>query len=249
MIDLKIISNGQKEVTVLAVDDIEIGEGLGYIYGNRSENLWASIYNYEISQQASNNAFLNIPKCIQRFSLHLPVENCELIDEFRIRRQGAMDIFEVDFIFEFDVENWKQSWSIIEFAEAMAFVTKEYSGDCTWVLEDEEIVSNGCCLVFGVEDAKNTIWEEYCRFIPKLKEVYDRATLLLLARSKENSLVMQFDFPEPVRVPCEQYLLYFSEFLREVGIESTTSIQHEMEKVLFSKIIDGKVKWIYLSNN
>jgi CheY-like chemotaxis protein len=48
------------------------------------------------------------------------------------------------------------------------------------------------------------------------------------------SLISQFDFPEEVRVPCEQYLLYFVQFLKDLGVEATADISHEAGKVLFA---------------
>jgi hypothetical protein len=33
-----------------------------------------------------------------------------------------------------------------------------------------------------------------------------------------------FDFPEPVKVPCQQYLLYFVQFLKDVGVEATAEL-------------------------
>jgi hypothetical protein len=46
-------------------------------------------------------------------------------------------------------------------------------------------------------------------------------------------------FPEEVRVPCEQYLLYFTKFLRDLGISSTANIKHEAGEVLFSVTPDS----------
>jgi hypothetical protein len=45
---------------------------------------------------------------------------------------------------------------------------------------------------------------------------------------------MQFDFPEEVRTPCEQYLIYFVQFLKDLGVEATADIQHKAGKVLFA---------------
>lgn len=49
-----------------------------------------------------------------------------------------------------------------------------------------------------------------------------------------DSISVLFDFPEEVRVPCEQYLLYFGQFLRDLGVQATSDLTHEAGQVLFT---------------
>jgi CheY-like chemotaxis protein len=49
-----------------------------------------------------------------------------------------------------------------------------------------------------------------------------------------DSVAMLFDFPEEVRVSCEQYLLYFGQFLRDLGVQATSDLTHEAGQVLFT---------------
>jgi hypothetical protein len=49
-----------------------------------------------------------------------------------------------------------------------------------------------------------------------------------------NSQTFKFSFPPEFSTACEQYLLYFHEFLAEVGIAATTDIGHKAGKVLFT---------------
>ena len=55
-----------------------------------------------------------------------------------------------------------------------------------------------------------------------------------LKEEKGNSLATYFSFPEDVKTPCEQYLLYFGEFLKDVGINASVQIKEETDRVLFS---------------
>jgi hypothetical protein len=49
------------------------------------------------------------------------------------------------------------------------------------------------------------------------------------------SLVVSFDdFPREVRTYCEQYLLYFIQFLQDLGIEAIPELRHEAGQVLFT---------------
>jgi hypothetical protein len=51
---------------------------------------------------------------------------------------------------------------------------------------------------------------------------------------RSDALVSYFEFPPELRAPCEQYLAYFAQFLRDMGIESRTELRHEASGVLFS---------------
>jgi hypothetical protein len=55
-----------------------------------------------------------------------------------------------------------------------------------------------------------------------LRELHKHTVSVLLATARSNSLVAHFNFPESVRVPCEQFLLYFGQFLKDVGVKATT---------------------------
>lgn len=48
------------------------------------------------------------------------------------------------------------------------------------------------------------------------------------------TLKTTFEFPEEIKVNCEQYLLYFAHFLRDLGINADSNIKEKAGKVLFS---------------
>jgi DNA-binding winged helix-turn-helix (wHTH) protein len=43
-----------------------------------------------------------------------------------------------------------------------------------------------------------------------------------------------FEFPEELKIACEQYLLYFARFLKDLGINAVSTLIDEAGKVLFS---------------
>jgi hypothetical protein len=40
-----------------------------------------------------------------------------------------------------------------------------------------------------------------------------------------DGVAIQFEFPGPLKVACEQYLLYFAQFLRDLGVEVEAKIE------------------------
>lgn len=80
-----------------------------------------------------------------------------------------------------------------------------------------------------------TLQEIFDTVIQDLDNAFHKAFEELSQKTKNNSLITRFfSFPEEVRVPCEQYLLYFTEFLKDLGINSTADIKHEAGEILFS---------------
>lgn len=236
---MKVTEDGKSDKITLFIDNVEITKEMGYAFKSRHVIL-ASIYDYELSKLAATISFQDIPENIRELDLFLPVEFNELIEEIEItpeiiRLQEKQNSFELGFEFRFDWEIWRQPWSITELAKVMEeLVDVNQDGRIRWEQNDDEAVSNGFKIIFKVEDCSKPIYDVYEKIIPLLKEFCTKAVVLLLARSKKNSLIISFDFPEFVRVPCEQYLLYFSQFLKEVGIETITSLQQRAGKILFS---------------
>lgn len=77
-------------------------------------------------------------------------------------------------------------------------------------------------------------YEDYLEHMVEARIKEYKNTINEFTKQRENSVVVSFDFPEQVRVPCEQYLLYFAQFLKDLGVEANTALTHEAGQVLFS---------------
>lgn len=51
-------------------------------------------------------------------------------------------------------------------------------------------------------------------------------------RQEGRTISLEFEFPERVRAACSQYLIYFAEFLRDVGVDVQTELAHKSSAVL-----------------
>jgi hypothetical protein len=85
---------------------------------------------------------------------------------------------------------------------------------------------------FVVQDTDTTIEAQLSNHRDKIQSIYDQ-TVAFLSKQRE-SVAVFFDFPESIRVPCEQYLLYFAQFLKHLGVEADTALTHEAGQVLFT---------------
>lgn len=63
----------------------------------------------------------------------------------------------------------------------------------------------------------------------------EKTTRKLLVEVNEKSLSIDtfFSFPEEYKTACEQYLLYFATFLKDLGIEAKTDLENQENGVLF----------------
>ena len=104
--------------------------------------------------------------------------------------------------------------------------------------------------IFGIIYADSptynvTFTEEHLNILTTLASVASiriESTILLDKRLKqekiknenENGFTKRFEFPEEIRNSCEQYLLYFAQFLLDLGINVNANLKEESGKVLFS---------------
>jgi hypothetical protein len=72
------------------------------------------------------------------------------------------------------------------------------------------------------------------RNLDVLRRFHEEAVKAFTPLLDDNSIMMSFDFPQEVKVPCEQYLLYFAQFLNDLGVEADTALTHEAGQVLFT---------------
>jgi len=79
-----------------------------------------------------------------------------------------------------------------------------------------------------------------------LQKAHSKALDRLRSNADHRSLMQRFHFPDEVKVACEQYLLYFAEFLRDVGIEAKSSLQDSGDYTLF--VVEPKNKDEALDN-
>ncbi len=132
-----------------------------------------------------------------------------------------------------DMQNWAKPFSIVQFYEALEQVvskcpTYRFKADL-----DEDLV-NDVEIYIDVEDQRQSISDLVEAYRSSLRDIIVQAYALLAAAIRRDSLVSFFEFPTAFRTACQQYLVYFVEFLRDLGIEADAEIKEESHRVLFS---------------
>lgn len=71
-------------------------------------------------------------------------------------------------------------------------------------------------------------------FIDEFNYIDSNTFQSLIEKYTITSLSHNFIFPKEIKFPCEQYLLYFTRFLKDLGIEAASKLTDEAGRVLFS---------------
>jgi hypothetical protein len=144
------------------------------------------------------------------------------VDEETSQRLILIDV-------DFELEYWDRPYSLTDLA---GFLELEFEPPLKYEQEDPDSLMFG----FGARTTypdELTVGEILDHLLPKLQMVSDYARESLESLV-EQSLTTEFEFPEEVRPACEQYLLYFGQFLKDLGIVADTQIREQASRVLFT---------------
>lgn len=144
--------------------------------------------------------------------------------------------FEVAFRVQFDAGGWNKNYTLHTLSETIKEVLAENDFAFQYWQANEELKGFGVSSIMHVGrlvgDALALTDE-----LPRLSSIV-RAKL---NDTGDNVLQIAFDFPAPIKNVCEQYLMYFGQFLLDLGINATAKLEESANSVLFSVIPgDGK---------
>ncbi|MFN3849050.1 MAG: hypothetical protein ACK4NY_06460 [Spirosomataceae bacterium] len=72
------------------------------------------------------------------------------------------------------------------------------------------------------------------------EEILHQTHTTLLANLDKDLITSYFTFPEEIKTACKQYLVYFAQFLMDLGIEADTEIKEVAHQTLFKVIPRNK---------
>jgi hypothetical protein len=170
-------------------------------------------------------------------SVHLPNSDIglegwgfsEFVAPLEKAREGEID---VQFELQLDMEFWAQQYSIADLAGTLETVADNQPAlSFEYFQRDHETCLNGFGVSFRVPETVT---------IEKIgSKRSDLDTLAALVKSQletegSRTVAALFEFPDSVKSACEQYLMYFGQFLKDLGIEAEAEIKEQAKKVLFN---------------
>lgn len=224
----------QKHQSEFLVDDVVVKNvHLFSLKKSDEPDFWIAIYDQEVSERVSMHHFIELPADLERIELNIPFAWSDLLETY-VYRNNDKHSFEIWFTFSFDFDNWKRLYSISEYVEQfIELLEVAENKEIVWKYDDE-IKSNGFTIKFPIKSPQLLIRDEIERCSKIVQGFNEEVERLLISKLHQDSVAMYFDFPEEVKVPCEQYLLYFVQFLKDLGVDATAELQHQIGQVLFT---------------
>lgn len=102
-----------------------------------------------------------------------------------------------------------------------------------------KIVTNGFGMIFAIDRTK-ILSEEIDRCCEFWQKIVATATSKLIRKQQERGLSFFFRFPESYKNACEQYLIYFAQFLADTGIEVDIQLNGEGVNTFFAVVPQNK---------
>lgn len=139
----------------------------------------------------------------------------------------------IRFSFRPDLYNWRQPWSALDYARDLKEQISTDPFDDLFFL-DSDSGTFGFDLFCKIRAKDAIISAEIARLSKNVNEITTQLQDRLAAQAASNALITRFNFPAIVQTACEQYLLYFVQFLSDLGIEAEANINHQENDVLFN---------------
>lgn len=129
--------------------------------------------------------------------------------------------------------DWDLSFSINLYSEKFVDIwERKYT-----FLHDIETIAEPYDLAltihFSFENISKSINDEIINAKTIIEDCHQETLKLLRIKSKK-IYIETFNFPEELKVTCEQYLLYFVQFLQDFGINAKSNLEEDAGRVLFS---------------
>ncbi len=239
--------NSKAERNIIVVDGLPDYESMYFELPSRSDTpsiQAAYLYTHQVINNLTGYSFSEVNKHFSLVNLYISTDwwkqkiRIHIDYHYKINDQGIA----VEFLLPLEPEKWANLWSIAEFSDVFkSIIDKRSISNITYYQLKSESVTNGFGIKIFVKDQESTIESTLNYAIRYLKEVVEDANKELTEEVKASSLSVFFDFPLEIRVPCKQYLVYFAQFLADIGIEADTELKQEANQTLFTvSPADGK---------
>jgi hypothetical protein len=220
----------------LTIDGVPADIDHGYVSESRKK-LFGIVDNSELCDQIIKMSFKDIFQQLNQVFMSCSFYWADGFEEFYIAYIRAnLNInneVELAFQFAFGIDDWKQLWTMPDHVrEYLSVVDSLKIPGLVWDWNEEDVLD--LTISFHLTDQNDIIQSDIESRLLLLEKAHKQTLINLLSGIEPRVILTRFSFPEEVKVPCEQYLLYFIQFLRDIGIEATSQLGEEAGDVLFS---------------
>jgi hypothetical protein len=150
--------------------------------------------------------------------------------EIRCDRRESSPTMQVVFKVDQDFNLWAAPFSIADFAASIEAAVRAHPELDFQYWQRRQEIQKG----FGVSTRVPV--NESLGAVLSIASLNDLEGYVEAALAQHKLVRVQFNFPSLVRNACEQYLLYFVQFLSDLGIEAQAELKEEAQKTLFTVV-------------
>jgi len=137
-------------------------------------------------------------------------------------------------------EHWARPWSMSSLAKQIELTVAELKNGAIEYWQEAESILNGFGIIYYPSNGTLIIKSEIDYALAVLKEVVDATNKILLESIDNEAVLTYFQFPEEIKTTCKQYLIYFTQFIADMGILVDTELKEELNHTLFKIIPKDK---------
>ncbi len=251
LLEFRKVEGKQPKEYQLFVNGSVLEASEAYKYENDSGTRWGvSIENQQALKELGDTTFLDIPErtsfitveldsnMFSRWELITTAEQVRIHTPFepvRFHEAGRPVPFageyNITFFANLNIHNWRGPHSPQEYADEIIKMFADTPEVAVYFHDFEQYYFN---LIVLIDTPQFSLSNEVYRAINYVRRFLDEIENKLGSTVTHNSIVKSFNFPEEVGVSCEQYLLYFVQFLRDLGVDATSELKHKAGQVLFT---------------
>ena len=140
------------------------------------------------------------------------------------------------FITYISLDSWSNTWTAREHKNAIIRSLEEneqfvFLGETAETINFagnyDQVYGYYICNILGYDSNTKNLGENIKDFMSLFSSAQAEVINGFRDRASVEYLVQEFEFPEEVKTACKQYLIYFTEFLQDVGVNATSSIEEE----------------------
>lgn len=233
MLKIEFKKEGKESYPKCIVNGIMDEDSFSFTSSDRNE-IHTHFFNDKVIQIINNHSFDEVKKLFSTYSFSKDVDwwNDGLDYEIKFDRD-LKNKLRVEF--QLDIERWSKPWSIIDFSnEFIKSITLNNTRSINYYCSDgEENILNGFGIEYDIDKTTQIINDEIKKAEIILQDLLNITIKRLLAQINSNSIVSYFEFPNEIKQVCCQYLIYFSQFMADIGIEVNSEIKEDASQILF----------------
>jgi hypothetical protein len=207
---------------------------------------YAHFYNEEVISLLTSYSFNEVGKTFTKFSFDIDEDWWDNSFDIDIYCNEYYDTkipsIKVNLQFQ-EWEHWAKPWSMSSVAKQLEINIGELSNNkIKYWQDDEDSMLNGFGLEYFPANNSLAINEEVNTLINIVEILVNKTNKTLLSSIDRESVLTYFQFPDEIKTACKQYLVYFAQFIADMGILVDTELKEELNHTLFKIVPKDKTE-------